>query len=966
MHLNELRIDDFGCFRGARISNLDENMVVIGGPQRAGKTTFMQALRQLPDGVDRSGDIPPATDEYRIDAEITHNEQRYRYFLTGHASPSVSPIDGGPEIDATDVFSPVTERQYRNLYTISLEELRRLPPEIDSPEDLARVLLGGAYGDIAEIPDLEGEFADRADEIGLTRGDPTTTTSKINDPYQTIREGIEARTEASQQVDEYTSVTDKLEEKRAEQSEIEDEIDRRQRIRDRLNILKELFEPLQERETLDAQLETVDSDGIDKFPTHLADRLEHFEEQFETATAELTDARQTFEQEATIDSTEEYYEWLLEHEAEIDEFVENQKLWDNTVQELTENRTALESKRNAIERKISTLHSEWDGSFTHIDEIETSKVDTAQVDDLVSTLERLQTERNELDASIESAETHKQELEARLAEMEEEFDETREIDVPKRQPAIVAGMAIVAGTAVGLAAASFVGVVGGLAGVITGFFILGVGLLTMDATVTVQTTVDAEPYREVKGQIATLEGDLKGESQRRSELKEQITDTQEQLSRLVTELGLPKALPPGEIPEFYEQVVERNDEIAAYRDEREEWESHKENLATDLDDVAALLEDVTEVSWTSEEPLEDANSLLTALENVATDLELAQDVQGAERERADYVADINSVLTEWNEDRSVTTDTDNDEIIRHVQEFYDEVERVSEIEDRVDRRNQLDTQISTRLENPSAREAFEPLREDNEPWADVVWNAATEFADTDAVADEIRDQNARIAELKDKHDELREDCVELEQKQEELSSEDDLREARAKIEEGRVEFERLGEAYAVNRIAESMVKQLHERLMEDVVHSLVDDASGIFSEITQEYDGITLEGEVQNLKFQALRDDRTDHGIGELSRATAEQLFLAVRLARIRQTDVSLPVVLDDAATNFDPNHMNRVFEVIDQLSNSNQVFFLTCHPQCVQLTASNTPSAQYWSLDRGQFTLKENAGDLGQQLSAD
>ena len=74
MYLNKLRIDDFGCFRNARLENLDENLVVIGGPQRAGKTTFMQTLRQFPDGVDRSNEIPPATDEYRIDAELTHEE----------------------------------------------------------------------------------------------------------------------------------------------------------------------------------------------------------------------------------------------------------------------------------------------------------------------------------------------------------------------------------------------------------------------------------------------------------------------------------------------------------------------------------------------------------------------------------------------------------------------------------------------------------------------------------------------------------------------------------------------------------------------------------------------------------------------------------------------------------------------------------------------------------------------------
>jgi len=63
---------------------------------------------------------------------------------------------------------------------------------------------------------------------------------------------------------------------------------------------------------------------------------------------------------------------------------------------------------------------------------------------------------------------------------------------------------------------------------------------------------------------------------------------------------------------------------------------------------------------------------------------------------------------------------------------------------------------------------------------------------------------------------------------------------------------------------------------------------------------------------------------------------------------------------------MSRVFEVIDQLTESNQVFFFRCHPQCVRITASDNLSAQYWSLDGGQFTPQETADTLEQQLSAD
>lgn len=154
MYFRRIGIDDFGCFQDARLDDLSDGLVVIGGPQRAGKTTFITALRQLRSGVSRSNGLPPAADEYRLGGEIVHEGHPYRYTLTGHRSPSIVRLDGGPDIDVGDIFGPVTERQYRQLFTISLDELRRLPPGIDDTDDLAEVLLGAAYGDVAQIPSI--------------------------------------------------------------------------------------------------------------------------------------------------------------------------------------------------------------------------------------------------------------------------------------------------------------------------------------------------------------------------------------------------------------------------------------------------------------------------------------------------------------------------------------------------------------------------------------------------------------------------------------------------------------------------------------------------------------------------------------------------------------------------------------------------------------------------------------------
>lgn len=959
MHLTELRIDDFGCFRNARLTKLEDSLIVIGGPQRAGKTTFMHVLRQFPDGVDRRDELPPATDDYQINAEVRHQGRRYRYDLNGHATPSVSPIGDGPEIEATDLFDPVTERQYRNLYTISLDELRELPPGIDDAEDLARVLLGGAYGDIAEIPELEKAFSDSADDIGLSRGDPTTTTSRLNDPYETIRSGMNARQEASEQVEEYRDVTETLEEKRASLTEIETEIECRKRRRDRLTVLNELFDPLQRLEVLNARLEDVDRETVEAFPNHLADRLDHFENEYETATNKLRKARQTFDREATIDSTSTYAEWLLEHEDAIDSHTDQLSLWEKTFEDLTTQRAGLESTRQELEREIASLHSAWDESFTHLDRIETTAVDTSQVESLASRLNSLRQEREQVKASLDSARTRKAELGSELEELSDDYSDPTEVTLPKRKPAVVAGVAIAIGTLIGV-------VTNPLIGGVVGLILLGGGLFVMDSTVAVDSNLDVEPYRELKGQVSTLESEISAEKQRLSELDEEIAETETELTDLVRELGLPGELPASEIPSFFDRVLNLKEQTVTYREERAQWKATAGEFASELEEPATLLKQVTDSSWTPEDPLVGAEEVFESLNAVAADLELARAVQRADQERAGWIDDIDSVLTTWDPTRSIDPEMDDESILAHIQDFTAEEERVAELKTLISEREQLETQVSTRLDSPSAQDAFRPLRENEEPWLAVVRNEVDQFADTDAIVHEISDETERIDKLDSRREELRETCIELEQRQEALASESELREARSKIDEGRVEFERLGEAYAVNRIAETMVRELHERLMADIVHSLVDDASEIFSEITRDYDGIALAGDVQELGFRALRSDGPDHEVGELSRATAEQLFLAVRLARIRQTDVSLPVVLDDAATNFDPEHMRRTFAVVDQLVTSNQVFFLTCHPQCVRLIGSTDRAAQYWSLDRGQFTPVESADELAESLSTE
>lgn len=82
-----------------------------------------------------------------------------------------------------------------------------------------------------------------------------------------------------------------------------------------------------------------------------------------------------------------------------------------------------------------------------------------------------------------------------------------------------------------------------------------------------------------------------------------------------------------------------------------------------------------------------------------------------------------------------------------------------------------------------------------------------------------------------------------------------------------------------------------------------------------------LEVETSNGKAQT-----TDR----LSRGTAEQLYLAMRLAFVREYAKHagpLPLVVDDIFVNFDPNRAKAAIKVFWEISDTHQILVFTCHP---------------------------------------
>ena len=85
-----------------------------------------------------------------------------------------------------------------------------------------------------------------------------------------------------------------------------------------------------------------------------------------------------------------------------------------------------------------------------------------------------------------------------------------------------------------------------------------------------------------------------------------------------------------------------------------------------------------------------------------------------------------------------------------------------------------------------------------------------------------------------------------------------------------------------------------------------------------------------------------------LSRATAEQLFLALRLSYVENlanAHPALPVVMDDVLVNFDDRRRLAAIKVIADFASQRQVIFFTCHAATAEAFAAASGAHTFLSL---------------------
>ena len=236
-----------------------------------------------------------------------------------------------------------------------------------------------------------------------------------------------------------------------------------------------------------------------------------------------------------------------------------------------------------------------------------------------------------------------------------------------------------------------------------------------------------------------------------------------------------------------------------------------------------------------------------------------------------------------------------------------------------------------------------------------------QFPSVDRVEESYNAKRRELDELIEELEREKNRLVSIQRELDELATDEALKKSALLIDEGRKNLSILAEEYAVKKTAAFILKKVREIFIQQTRDKLLAGASKYFREITRgEYKAILPTENILESDFQAiLKDGTIQESIDLLSRGTLEQLFLAIRISRIKEIEPALPVIVDDSFVNFDSSHLMETLTLIRELANTHQIFLLTCHPHLVESCQEDIP-IQYWRLEKGRFsrTSKEELVD--------
>ncbi len=218
--------------------------------------------------------------------------------------------------------------------------------------------------------------------------------------------------------------------------------------------------------------------------------------------------------------------------------------------------------------------------------------------------------------------------------------------------------------------------------------------------------------------------------------------------------------------------------------------------------------------------------------------------------------------------------------------------------------------------------------------------------------EEIPRLNTEIEELENQRQKDMKRSGELEVERDRLASADEVFRLRQEKESLIADLHEQVSQWSRYALTEYLLRSAKEKYEKEQQPQVVKTAGEYLDRITGgEYTGVFAP--LGKNTVYAVDSEGRSRAPEELSRGTAEQLYLSLRFGYIdnagRQED-RLPVVMDDILVNFDSLRAENAAKAIAEMAAYNQVLYFTCHPRTMEIFRSVSSQAAEFSLQSGKI----------------
>lgn len=939
MIITKLDIRDFGVFQGEKLEDLGRGIIVIGGANRSGKTSLMELFRNIPFGFTQASKLPPAKFQYDVRCDLLLEDgENANVLLKGFSKPEI--VYESDKHNNKSLYN-IDKGTYKELFTISLDELNKASGKEDS--NLQAMLLGAGFKNIVKIPFVAKELREKANSIGGTRGNPST---KMFKPFtENIKRGVEGRSKSILQLGSFVEKKHRLECVLETIISKEEELQNSNDNLIKLEVLRHYYELNQNKIKLEVEIQTyalTNQDGLE----YNLEKARILKSQYIKKLEQCQDDNYFFQ---SITSQKFEKELLLTNKDVISSFYNAI----SGIKEICKNVLVVKNEYNKktqlLMNKIKKANDNW-VSFKEISDINCDEVQQSILSKNIESFKK-----TELDIVICDKKTQQFNLQYDILEKQMLLCNP---NTYMKKYFYLATIFMIIGLLL-----FFIDKLLGSSLIIIGA--IGTGLYLFINYSSSKLIINRNV--EVEAQMNKIKVSRENNFFEIKSLDENLRELNNIMDEYRDMLKLDGRVSAEGIKEYFKTVAYLKDEIYEYNLLNEKLMSLFNSIIESLNDIDNVLNKFNQFKTKDSHKINLDNVQIICLDKLIMVEALYNQLILAEKAELS-LSKLNMIekdilrLVGNNQSKDMVTSLEI--YISQGGNYIEYVNKNNEL--KIINEKLLQGIKSQRVKRILHEQQNELGRSNNEDenLLNTFSDLYKQYIGTSELNYDYESSCDKNTEIARKLDILKNEKQTLKDELRAMNSDEMLVKHETEIRRARSQLRPLAEKYAVYNTAALFLEKIRERFLLNAKDNLLKDASDILSEITSgEYKDIIPQDDLMRGDFKTkLHDETVKETSQELSRGTKEQLFLAVRISRIKEIKPRLPVILDDSFVNFDIAHTKNTVKALVGLAKSHQIFVLTCHATLVELIMAQATNAVYFKLDKGKFS-KSLGEDLKQYL---